>query len=148
MVDHVNAVRGVARWILRIVAITLAVIGIHLILKRLVLAVLTGSPSLAFQTWEGIGDGHAGARGVSMLVIATILALTGNRLVRWAIPVPPEGCPRCGHRTAPTDAGPHELGPSIEPANQGEPRHRCPECGLEWSDRPAARPRPRRTSSH
>ncbi len=115
MDEHVNTVRGIARWVLRSLALGLAAMGIYLLLKRVAFAMVVQDASVAFMAWDGIGASHEPARGAAMLLLATILAVAGDPLVRWAIPMPPRGCPRCGHgaddAATPTDG-------------------RCPECGL------------------
>lgn len=123
MINHVNSVRGVGRWTVRSVAVLLAGMGMYLLLKRLVFAAIIGDFSLAFRMWSDMGTTHEGSRGAAMLIIAAVLALTGDRLVRWVIPLPPTGCPGCGHSAAPPTGRPADRSP-VGVAT------RCPECGL------------------
>ena len=117
MLEQVNTVRGIARWVLRSIALGLAAMGVYLLLKRVAFALVVQDASVAFMAWDGIGASHEPARGAAMLLIAAILAVAGDPLVRWAIPLPPQGCPRCGHGDA--DAGTEAAGAA----------DRCPECG-------------------
>jgi hypothetical protein len=119
MLDHVNSVRGIGRWTVRSVAVLLAGVGAYLLLKRVAFALMAGDVTLAFRIWSDTGQTHEGSSGAAMIAIAAALALTGDRLVRWAVPVPPTGCPGCGH----TDA------PAADGTPSGSPT-RCPECGL------------------
>lgn len=120
MVEHVNSARGIARWILRCVAVVLAAVGLYLLLKRIAFALVVRDASVAFMAWDGIGASHEPARGIALLLLAAGLAAAGDPLVRWAIPMPPLGCPRCGH-------GGDAAGDAAGAA--GAPDH-CPECGL------------------
>ena len=118
MIDHVNSVRGIGRWTVRSVAVLLAGVGTYLLLKRVVFALMTGNVTVAFQVWNDTGQTHEGSSGAAMIAIAAILAITGDRLVRWAIPCPPTSCPQCGQTAAPA------------PEGTDQTATRCPECGL------------------
>jgi hypothetical protein len=117
--SHVNRCRGWVLWALRIIAVSLVAVGVYLCLKRIFLAVGTGSWSMATQVWEGAGETASFYRGTAMLVVGGAMAGLSRRVSRWIIAMPPDGCPRCGHPRSPGAL-------------------RCQECGLRWENGGAA----------
>lgn len=109
---HVNAVRGVTLWVIRVIAAFFVLYGVYLILARFVFAFFGSSGLMAHMR---VGEDHGIVRGVPMLLVGIVLVLTSKKLVRWIIVVPEEGCPRCGYAGTPSGG-------------------RCPECGLEGLD--------------
>jgi len=118
---HVNAVRGVALWVVRAVAAFLVLDGLFLIMARVVFAFLGGGVG-GLTAYMSIGSDHGLVRGVPMLMVGLTLIFTGRKLVQWIVTVPEAGCPKCGY------AGTLSGG-------------RCPECGLEGLE-PIARETP------
>jgi hypothetical protein len=107
---RVNECRGQLVWALRVASVVLIVAGACLILNRVVMAVVNLSPGLAFTSWEGIGATHPLYLGVALGLVGAALGWRSSAIARWAFPVMPSGCPRCGYERVESD--------------------RCPECGL------------------
>jgi len=121
---HILMVRAVMLWLIRVVAVFLILLGGYLILARVIFAFFVGDGIAAgsgaivasgiqgLKAHIGIGADHGLVRGVPMLGVGVILALTSKSLVRWVVAMPELGCPRCGY------------------AGSGRPGI-CPECGLD-----------------
>jgi len=121
---HIQVVRTVLLWLIRMVAVILILYGGYLIFARLFYAFfigdgITAGPGAIVATGIqglkaniGIGSDHGLVRGVPMLIIGIVLAFLSRRLARWVVAMPELGCPRCGY------------------AGSGRPG-KCPECGLD-----------------
>lgn len=118
--ERINALRGMATWCFRGVAVILVAVGAYLMLKRLALGLGTLNFDLALQTWEDIGEKQSFYRGIGMVVVGAALGVFARRLAALVIAMPPTGCPQCGYAVAP-------------PTGQAPPS-RCPECGLPLED--------------
>lgn len=113
MPEDVNTYRGVAVWVLRSISVALLAVGTYLVLKKILFGIGVGDPQMIYRVWEDVGEGHSFYRGLAMLLTGAGLGLASSRLARWAIAVPPDGCPRCGYGPGAQDSA------------------RCPECGLD-----------------
>ena len=109
---EVTRVRAWILWLTRASAVLCLIPGAYLVLKRIIFAVSQMSLTDAFGMYTGVGEEHSFSRGIALLIVGTILALSARRLSQWIISMPTLGCPRCGYEG---------FGPETE---------RCPECGL------------------
>lgn len=108
--QQVNHHRSIAVSIIRTASASLLVWGAYLMLKRILFGIAQRSVEMAFTVYEGVGEEHSFYRGLSLTVVAVLLACFAERIARWLVPVPFNGCPRCGYEKIDAD--------------------RCPECGL------------------
>jgi hypothetical protein len=106
----INTCRGLVTWVLRSAAVVLCAGGAYLILKRVLLGIGVRDRAMIHAVFEGIGEGHSLYRGLAMIIVGSALGLLSKTISRWVLPVPSEGCPRCGYEKVDTD--------------------QCPECGL------------------
>ena len=109
---NVHETRAVVGWVLRLVGYGLVLYGVYLVGARLAFALIGNRDfDSALQVWDGIGEDHGVFRGLPMVAVGLVMALTARWVARWAIGVPEKGCPGCGYA--------------------GAERGTCPECGLD-----------------
>ena len=126
---HINTTRALMAWCIRSAAVVLMAMGSYLFLKKLFFAIGQDGRGFThmFRVYREIGEGLSTYRGLSMLFVGVVLALSATRLARWMIAMPATGCPKCGYDGAVNDT--------------------CPECGLtgledaEQDEQTTAQPR-------
>lgn len=99
-------------WCIRAAAAAAIVIGVTLIARRLIFAIMIGNLQIAWDSYEGIGQGHEFSWGFVLVVVGAAAGLASRRLAAWIICMPPDACPRCEYGGVGKQA-------------------RCSECGLE-----------------
>lgn len=120
--------RVIAVWMIRAVSLSSTGLGLYLVLKKLLFALVAPTGEglwFMFRVWDDVGEQQSTFRGLAMIILGVALGLASSRLARWVVALPASGCPRCGYDAAGRD--------------------RCPECGLELGARSEPRddgPRP------
>jgi hypothetical protein len=110
----VNTCRALANWALRLVSLVVVARGAFLVLKMVLAGLGFLNAEYTYKILFGSIEDQSFYRGLAMIGTGVALGLTSDRLVRWAMPVPPQTCPRCGYASG-----------------QGAIPARCPECGLQ-----------------
>lgn len=112
----VNSARAVVLGVTRAIAAILLLVGTLFVVQRVLFALFANDVRMAYNIWQGIGDGHRMSNGLVFLALGGALAALSRPIARWLTPAPGDECPRCGYAKA-------------DPPGEHDPS-RCAECGL------------------
>lgn len=109
--NRVHTVRAVVLAALRLIALTLTIVGVVMVANRLLFGQLSnGDLSAAWRVFWRAGQTHGIYLGLPLAVAGVALAMLSRRLAHWIVQAPAMGCANCGYETLDEDG-------------------RCAECG-------------------
>ena len=124
--QQVNHHRSIAVSIIRTAGASLLVWGAYLMLKRILFGIAQRSVEMAFTVYEGVGEEHSFYRGLSLTVVAVLLACFADRIAGGWCPCRSTGVPGAGtRRSAPIGAPNAAWAGSVRPRRRDSLRARC-----------------------